>query len=530
MTFWRTVWFFIKLGIIVAAAIWLANRPGMMSVTWLGHRMDIAVGLAITAVFLLLVLFYWLWRIWHFMRRVPAEIALTRRNSRQARGFKALTRGMVAAAAGDAAEAKRLAKTAHKLLDAPALTLLLGAQAAQLEGDETTAERYYDALAKDPETAVLGLRGLTLGALKRGDEGAALGFAEKAMAANANAQWAAETVHRLQLKQGNLIGAEQSLKAFVRAGGMSAKEGQHRRAVLLTEKARLVLAPNAIAPDLAAAQQAAREALKQGGDFVPARLVLAKVLTRQGKGREAAKLIEQAWDSTPHPQLAQAFVQAEPSERPQDRMKRLERLVRQNPDHPETFRVMGSAALAAGLWGVARENLEKLAAAERASGNQTGGALTRSTCHLMSRLEEDERADAAAARLWLAEAADAAPDPAWICSVCGTPAEAGPESGHWQAICLNCGTIDSLQWKRPATAESPAPIAALIAERAPSAQASVPDTASQRPALTGTPPEAPPANVGVSAPIGPKSAGESAADAAPDGTLGSSVDAARLIN
>ena len=521
MTFWRTVWFMIKLGLVVAAAIWLANRPGMMSVTWLGHRMDIAVGLAITAVFLLLVLFYWLWRVWHFMRRVPAEIALTRRNSRQARGFKALTRGMVAAAAGDAAEAKRLAKTAHKLLDAPALTLLLGAQAAQLEGDETMAERYYDALAKDPETAVLGLRGLTLGALKRGDEGAALGFAEKAMAANANAQWAAETVHRLQLKQGNLLGAEQSLKTYVRAGGMSAKEGQHRRAVILTEKARLALAPNAVSPDLAAAQQAAREALKQGGDFVPARLVLAKVLTRQGKGREAAKLIEQSWDSTPHPLLAQAFVQAEPSERPQDRMKRLERLVKQNPDHPETFRAVGAAALAAGLWGVARENLEKLATAERAA-----SSLSRSTCHLLSRLEGDERGDAAAARQWLAEAANAAPDPAWICSVCGTPAEAGPESGHWQAICLNCGTIDSLQWKRPAIAESTAPVAMLAAERPANAEEPV----VPRPALTNAASEVPPANVGGSAPIGPKIGSESKADATPDGPLGSSVDAARLIN
>lgn len=516
MTFWRTVRFFIKLGVIVAAAIWLADRPGVMSVTWLGHRMDIAIGVAVTAVFLLLVVFYWLWRIWHFLRRVPAEVALTRANSRQSRGFKALTRGMVAAAAGDAAEAKRLAKTAHKLLDAPGLTLLLGAQAAQLEGDETTAERYYDALAKDPETAVMGLRGLALGALKRGDETAALAHAEKAMTANANAQWAAETAHRLQLKQGHLEAAEQSLKALVRSGGMDAKAGQRRRAVLLTEKARLILAPNAVDPDLAAAQQAAREALKQGGDFVPARLVLTKVLTRQGKAREAGKLIEQAWDSTPHPLLAQAFVQAEPSEATPERMKRLERLSRQNPDHPETHRIVGTTALTAGLWGVARERLEKLVAAERAA-----GALSRSTCQAMSRLEEDERGDALAARHWLAEAAVAAADPTWICSVCGTPAEAGPESGHWQAICLSCGSVDSLQWKRPAMGDSMLAIQAPRTEGGLKAQEAAPRLALTNPeaaAASGPPPSA------------TVSAADSRPDEAQNGGLGSSVDAARLIN
>lgn len=519
MTLGRTIWFFIKLGIVVAAAIWLAERPGLMSVTWLGHRLDVKVGVAVTALFLLLVVFYWLWRIWHFLRRVPGEVALTRANSRQARGYKALTRGMVAAAAGDAVEAKRLAKTAHKLLDAPALTLLLGAQAAQLEGDETTAERYYDALAKDPETAVMGLRGLTLGALKRGDEAAALGFAEKAMAANANAAWAAETAHRLQLKQGNLAAAEQSLKALVRAGGMNAKAGQHRRAVLLTEKARLALAAEAVDPDLAAAQAAVREALKQGGDFVPARLVLAKVLTRQGKVREATKLIEQAWDSTPHPLLAQAFVQAEPSERPQERMKRLERLTRQNPDHPETHRIVGTTALLAGLWGVAREHLEKLVAAERAE-----GALGRSTCRVMSRLEEDERGDAAAARSWLAEAATAAPDPTWICSSCGTPGEAGPESGNWQAICLSCGTIDSLVWKRPAMAESSLAIAPREIEEGAARRGN--------PALTSVASE-PSATPGAGAAATPSTAGsgaESGPESATAGPLGSSVDAARLIN
>ena len=84
----------------------------------------------------------------------------------------------------------------------------------------------------------------------------------------------------------------------MRSGGMDAKAGQRRRAVLLTEKARLILAPNAVDPDLAAAQCRQRAGLEQGGDFrAGATIVLTKVLTRRhGQGPRSRQLIEQAWD------------------------------------------------------------------------------------------------------------------------------------------------------------------------------------------------------------------------------------------
>ena len=51
-------------------------------------------------------------------------------DSKRRRGYKALSQGMVAVAAGDAGEAARLARRADGLLNDPPLTLLLSAQAA----------------------------------------------------------------------------------------------------------------------------------------------------------------------------------------------------------------------------------------------------------------------------------------------------------------------------------------------------------------------------------------------------------------
>ncbi|HVZ00226.1 MAG TPA: heme biosynthesis HemY N-terminal domain-containing protein, partial [Dongiaceae bacterium] len=473
MTFGRALWLFIKIAVVVAVAVWLADRPGHVSITWLGYNIDLAVGTALAVLVLFILVLYLLWRLWHILRRAPTEFGVFRRNRRQAKGFRALTRGLVAVAAGDPVEAKRLARSAYGLLDKSPLTLLLAAQSAQLEGDEAAAQRYFEALSKNPEAALLGLRGLATAALKRGDEEAALRYSEQALQAHPHAEWAAETAHRLQVKLGRP--AEESLRALVRAGAMSAKEAQHRRAVLLAERARQALLPETPGreADLDAALRSAREALKLDARFVPARLILANLLVRAGKKREAAKLIEQDWDSNPHPLLARAYAETEPGERPADRLKRLDRLARQNPNHVETHRALGMTALAAGLWADARKHLEKLVEAERNS-----GGVSHATARAMALLEEGEHGAApegrAAARRWLDQAAEAAADPAWICSTCGHPGEAGPASGHWQAVCPYCAAIDSYRWQRPALPSADllaAPAAAPVeTEPAPAAE------------------------------------------------------------
>ena len=516
MTLWRSIGFFIKIAIIVAVAVWLANRPGDVSVLWLGHRADLPVGFAIAVLVVLLLVLFALWRLWRFLRRAPRELSASRSNSRKAKGYRALTRGLTAAAAGDAVEARKQARIAHTLLQEPSLTLLLAAQAAQLDGDDAAAERYFAALAKNDDSALLGLRGLINAALKRGDDKTAMQYAEQAVKVAPQAAWAGETAHRLQLKDGRYDAAEASLKAWIRSGGIDAHAGQRRRAVILAEKARQALVPHAgtptaagaAEPDLAAAMTAAREALKLDGNFVPARFILAQLLIRLGKGREAARLIEQAWDTTPHPLLARVFARAESSEAPLDRARRMERLARQNSGSADSHRAAAETALVAQLWGEARRHLERVAELERAA----NGDVNQSTARLFARLEEAERGNMAAARDWLERVAVLPPDPIWICDQCGAPGEAGPQCGHWQAICPHCGAIDSLVWKRPQTMQmmvlgAPGQVAGRLIEGPAGAG---PGSAS--PAADGARPV-------------PAAAAEG------DGAIsGSSVDAARLVN
>ncbi len=103
----------------------------------------------------------------------------------------------------------------------------------------------------------------------------------------------------------------------------------------------------------------------------------------------------------------------------------------------------------------------------------------------MAELEEEERADAEAARTWLTRAAGAARDPGWVCAACGALAAA------WSARCGKCRAFDALAWTAPPQV---APAVAPTALEAPSEAPGPPalaaptdDTKAGPPAVTGTP-------------------------------------------
>jgi HemY protein len=426
-----TLWFLLKLAILVAAAIWIADRPGHVSFDWLGWRVDTSVGVLLAALLLLMALAAIVYRFWGIIVRGPRRLRERRHERQRLKGYRALTQGMVAVAAGDADEAKRQARIAHGLLSEPPLTLLLAAQAAQLSGDETAARRYFTAMLERPETAFLGMRGLLNQALAKGDTAQALKLAAKAHEERPQAGWAAKALLDLELKQGEWVTARRTAKAAEKLKVIDRDRYRRIEGVTLLEQARLE-------PDPVRATALARDAARLLPDFVPTLAIEARVLAQAGREREAEKILEKAWTrGLGHPALANAYAALKPNETALDRARRFERLTQSRPEATESRLTLAETAIAAGLWGPARKALEAVAAAERAA---PSGRL----CRLMARLEEGEHGDLAAARRWLMAAAEAPSDPAWVCSHCGATA------ADWAARCGHCGEFDSLAWKEGA--------------------------------------------------------------------------------
>ncbi|MGO8920393.1 MAG: heme biosynthesis protein HemY [Stellaceae bacterium] len=432
----RTLPAIIVIAALVAGAAYLAAEPGSVVLTWQGRHIYTSVARLALGIVLLAMLAA---ALFHLLRKLlggPRAFLRGRREKRRREGYRALTQGMVAVAAGDAEEALKFARKADVLLAEPPLTLLLSAQAAQLSGDEQAAARYFTAMLERPETEFLGLRGLVMQALRSGDERAALGLVERARRLRPRTPWVASSLYELQARAGKWYEAEATLIEAVKRKALPEAATRHHRTVLLHERSRAAEAEGAQAQALQLAAKAHGAEL----GFAPGAARYAQLLRVGGRTRHAARALEASWRAAPHPDLAEAWAALFADETPVDRVKQTDRLAAANPDHVESHLAQARAALAARLWGEARRHLEALGAKL----GDGAAPLSPRVCRLMAELEEAQHENMAAARAWLGRAATTtALDPAWICGACGA------ESAGWSALCPHCRAFASLAWRLP---------------------------------------------------------------------------------
>ncbi|WP_448205259.1 heme biosynthesis HemY N-terminal domain-containing protein [Azospirillum sp. sgz302134] len=425
----RALWFLLKVAVLVAAAIWLVERPGTVNISWQGYVVETSFGIAVLIALAALAFGVFLFQLARGILRAPRNIGRYSRTRRRERGYKALTRGMVAVAAGDAVTARKMARKADGLLNEPPLTMLLSAQAAQLQGDDRAAKEYFTAMLDRPETAFLGLRGLLTQSLKAGDRVEALQLARRAQSLQPNTPWLLGTLYDLEARAGEWAAAEGTLQQAVQAGAIASDQGRRHRAALLLE--RSFEAERRGRSDAALAHAQAAHDLVPG--FVPAAARAARLLLAAGKHKQASKTIERSWRVHPHPDLTDAYREVVGGYDAMTRVKLFEKLRTIAPNDVESHIAVARASLDAQIWGEARAHLNKALELQP----------SRRLYRLLAELERAEHNDEDAARAWLAQAAAAPADAAWTCTACNavTPA--------WGGLCGHCGAFDSLEWKAP---------------------------------------------------------------------------------
>ncbi|HEX9647357.1 MAG TPA: heme biosynthesis HemY N-terminal domain-containing protein [Alphaproteobacteria bacterium] len=448
----RLLAFLAVVAVLSAAAAWIADRPGAVSLRWQGWQVDTSVAVLVLAIAVLGALVAAAYNLYRWLVVSPRTIRRFRTERRRQRGYRALTRGLVSAAAGDAPGARAAARDAEALLGEPPLTLLLTAQAAQLDGDSRAAGVAFRRMLEHDQTEFLGLRGLLVQAVRKGDAATALTLARRAYQINPDAAWVLDNLIQLESAAGNWDGAETAVASAVKARRLAHAEGARKRALFDFERARAADA----AGDSAGALGLAKKALAKEPDLVPAIALAARLMIARGQARGARRLIERSWPACAHPDLARAYAAAAPDGGALAKVKALERLVDACPGEVEGHVALAGAAIEAGLWGTARNHLG------RAEALRESAAVFR----LRAELEEAETGDVERARSWWRKAAEAPPDPVWLCRRCGAPA------GTWTLICAACGAVDSLAWRTPPVAAvvadpllAPAPAAALRIER-----------------------------------------------------------------
>ncbi|WP_163265480.1 heme biosynthesis protein HemY [Chelativorans alearense] len=424
----RILFFLVVVFLLGLGFAWLAERPGDLVITFGGYRYEVTLMVAavlVVAVVAVVMIVWWLVRsIWNS----PYAVARYFRVRRRDRGYQALSTGMIAAGAGDGGLAQRMGKQAAKLIssDQEPLIHLLDAQAALLEGDHEAARKKFAAMADDPETRLLGLRGLYLEAERLGEREAARHYAARAATQAPQLGWAVKATLEAKTEEGDWPGALALVEAQKAAHKADREKQARRRAVLLTAQAM-----EQLSTDPTAARAAALEANRLQPDFVPAAVTAARALFRENDLRRGSKVLEAVWKQEPHPEVADLYVHARPGDSTHDRLARAKRLSRLKPNHVESELVVARAALDAGEFKEARAAAE---AAVRIAPRE--GAFL-----LLADIEEAETGDQGRVRHWLAKAVRAPRDPAWVAD--------GVVSERWAPASPVTGQLDAFAWRVP---------------------------------------------------------------------------------
>lgn len=417
--------------LIVAVALglaWLADRPGTVTVEWLGYEIETSAFVATLAVVGLAFFCIFAFALLRYVWTRPAAIASYMHENRRKQGLEALSRGLLAIGVGDRTQAQRYAGIAGRYLPREPLTVLLRAQAAQLKGDPAAARRAFEAMIERPETQLLGVRGLFLEAKRSNEQEAARALAEQAVKRDPKLAWGVNALFDIQARAGDWEGAMNTLAIARQNGHVDTDTANRRRAVLLTAEAR-----EAESFDHNKALTLANEALRLVPSLVPAAELAGRLLASKGEARAASRQITRAWKLSPHPDLAVAYAFAKPGLSPKDRLKRVEYLAGLTPDDIEGPLAVADAAIEAQDWQRARNALAPY----------LEGRPSARICTLMARVEAGE-GDRGREREWLARAVRAPRDRAWIAD--------GYVSDRWLPVSPVTGSVDAFEWRAPVDA------------------------------------------------------------------------------
>jgi len=178
----------------------------------------------------------------------------------------------------------------------------------------------------------------------------------------------------------------------------------------------------------------ALEAAELEPGFAPSVALAARLLADSAQTRKAGRLIERAWATHPHPDLADVYLTLDPAEQPFDRLRRVRGLVARKPGAGESQMVLARAALGARDFEGAREALAPLLSDDP----------TQRICELMGELEVQAPAGTRTpdvAREWFARALHAPADPCWVGE--------GYQGDDWVAVVPATGAFDALNWQTP---------------------------------------------------------------------------------
>lgn len=393
----RLLMFFLWVFFFAAVLTLLFSIDSVISAEAFGWRLDVPAGGAVAGALLLAAALVGATVVIKDLMAAPGALCARRTATRKEKGYRAVTRGLEAIAAGDGREARNQAERAGRYLGGGPAARILAAQAAQLSGDENAAEASLAALVEAPETQLLGLRAQFARAIRDHDLVRAEAHAAEAFDLHPRAPWAFVAAFDLALDRGDFLAARDVLSRALKAKAINADKARRGAAALTAANAFAAYK----AGDLARATEEAESATKDAPDFSPAAILAARLAASRGDIRKATRILAAAFAGAPATALIEELARIHGAEPALARADALDRIAAMNASARAAQMARAEAAL---LRGAAADAAAML---EDALRNSATAAALRLMAEAQAALHGE-----AAAHDWLRRAAAARGDEA----------------------------------------------------------------------------------------------------------------------
>ncbi|HVY03890.1 MAG TPA: heme biosynthesis protein HemY, partial [Caulobacterales bacterium] len=227
---------------------------------------------------------------------------------------------------------------------------------------------------------------------------AAMAHAAAAMKLTKSADWPFRSLFELAVQGAEWEAAIDALDEGEKRKFIEQRVATRRRAVLLTALTARLDRERRIDKAIDTAEKAVR--LAPG--FAPAAALASRLLLEDDTAWKAASVLEEAWETAPHPAIAHAYRDLKSDEPPAERAKRMAGLVELKPEHRESKIIIADLCMERKDWDGAWKALED---AYRENPSSRICTLFAAVCK--------GKGDEAGARSWLQQAAVAPREPDW---------------------------------------------------------------------------------------------------------------------
>ena len=429
----KALWVLTKIILLTAVAVWVADIPGEVQLSWNIYDITIQLGPFLVILLAALVMSMLIFRGVQALFSIPSLMRAQADRGRLKKGMRALTLGLTAVAAGDKKIAYYQAYRAEKLLPRDyALPLLLKAQAALMKGRKEEADDAFTALLDHKDAAFLGVRGLIQSAVDDENYEFALEVGRQALSLYPRQAWILKSVYDLELRARDWQQARRTLDRVSGSDLMPKDAARDERVAIHIAWAQDERKEGRGALSLARL----KEAHKLNPQHLPAALYLARAYVAEGKRKNAASVVEKIWRKNPHQDLVPLWMEAMPQTKKNPdaaKIEWLKKLNRMNAANNYGHLALARAYMQSEFWGEARQE------AELAQEHGENAALYA----LLVDLEEKTSGDVMRIDDLKSKAIGAPQAACWICR------DTGRVYQDWQPIAEPHGSFNSIVWDYP---------------------------------------------------------------------------------